>query len=74
MKAQIVVKRWEQDALNWPKARKDAIQFARVTRYEQENPDSALTGLWAVHRKGTILEGESAEEAIAAGVAIEVTE
>jgi hypothetical protein len=74
MKAKLAVTRWEESALHWPQARRDAIQFARVTRSNPEDASSPVTGLWAVYRKGTILEGESAENAIAQGVAVEVTE
>lgn len=74
MKAKLIVTRWEESALGWNEERKAAIQFARVTRIDPENEESAISGLWAVYRKGTILEGESAENAVALGVAVEVTE
>jgi hypothetical protein len=74
MKAKVVVKRWEENAMTWPQARKDAIQFARITRSVQDDPDSPVTGLWAVYRKGTILQGDSALLAVAQGAAVEVDE
>jgi len=74
MKAKVAVTRWEESAMHWPQPRKDAIKFARVTRVDPDNPESGISGLWAVYRRGTILEGESAENAIAQGVAVEVTE
>jgi hypothetical protein len=72
MKAEIIVKRWEENAINWPQSRKDLIQFARVTRSNPEDANSPINGLWAVYRKGTILEGDSAMLAIAEGAAVEV--
>jgi hypothetical protein len=72
MKAILNVTRWEETALHWSPERRAAIRFARVTRTDPENPESPITGLWAVYRRGTILEGESAEKAIAEGVAEEV--
>jgi hypothetical protein len=74
MKAIIKAKRWEESAIYWPLDRRTAIQFARVTRSNPDDPNSPITGLWAVYRRGTILEGDSAENAIAQGVAEEVTE
>jgi hypothetical protein len=74
MKAQITVTRWEESAIHWSFERRNAIQFARVTRSNPDDPNSPITGLWAVYRRGTILEGDSAENAIAQGVAEEVTE
>ena len=74
MKAVLKVTRWEESAMSWPLERKAAIKFARITSTDPEKPDSPISGLWAVHRKGTILEGESAENAIAQGVAEEVSE
>lgn len=74
MRAILTAKRWEESALHWTEERRAAIQFARITRFNPEEADSAITGLWAVYRKGTILEGESAENAIAQGVAEEVME
>lgn len=74
MKAKLLVTRWEESALHWTPERKAAIRFARITRTDPDNPESAVSGLWAVYRKGTILEGESAENAIAQGVAEEVAE
>jgi hypothetical protein len=74
MKARIAVTRWEESAMNWSQARRDAIKFARVTRSNPDDASSPVTGLWAVYRRGTILEGESAENAIAQGVAVEVDE
>jgi hypothetical protein len=74
MKAKLLVTRWEESALHWTPERKATIRFARITRYVPEDQDSPITGLWAVYRNGTILEGESAENAIAQGVAEEVAE
>lgn len=74
MRAILIAKRWEESALHWTPERKATIQFARITRYVPEDQDSPITGLWACYRKGTILEGESAENAIAQGVAEEVAE
>ena len=74
MKAIIKAKRWEESVIHWPLDRRNAIQFARVTRSNPDDPNSPITGLWAVYRRGTIIEGESAENAIAQGVAVEVTE
>jgi hypothetical protein len=74
MKAKLIVRRWEETAMHWPQSRRDAIQFARVTRSNPDDPKSPIVGQWAVYGKGTILEGDSAENAIAQGVAVEVTE
>ena len=74
MKAKVVLKRWEESALNWSQARQESIAFARVTHSNPEDPNSPVTGLWAVYRKGTVLEGDSAVLAIAEGAAVEVTE
>jgi len=74
MKAKLIVRRWEETAMHWPLDRRDAIQFARATRSNPDDATSPIVGLWAVYGKGTILEGDSAEKAIAQGVAEEVTE
>ena len=74
MKAVLKVTRWEESAIGWSEQRKAAIRFARITRIDPDNPESAVSGLWAVYRKGTILEGESAQNAIDQGVAEEVQE
>lgn len=74
MKAILKVTRWEESAIGWSEERKAGIRFARITRTDPDNPESAISGLWAVYRKGTILDGESAENAIAQDVAEEVTE
>lgn len=74
MKAILKVTRWEESAIGWSEERKAGIRFARITRKDPENPESAICGLWAVYRKGTILEGDSAQNAIAQGVAEEVAE
>ena len=74
MKAKITTTRWEESAIHWPLDRRNAIQFARVTRSNPDDPNSPITGLWAVYRRGTILEGDSAKNAVAQGVAEEVTE
>lgn len=74
MKAILTAKRWEESAMHWTPERKAAIQYARVTLTDPDNPESPISGLWAVYRKGTILDGDSAANALAYGVAEEVTE
>lgn len=74
MRAILTAKRWEESAMHWPPERRAAIQFARITRIDPDDPESRISGLWACYRKGTILEGESAQNAIAQGVAEEVVE
>lgn len=55
----------------WTEERKAAVLFAR----EEVHPLSGyVIGLLAVYRRGDILEGLSAENAIAQGVAEEVVE
>jgi len=66
VKAKLTVKRWEENATLWPAHRKAEIVFARQADGSDE--------VFAVYGRGNILTGESAESAIAAGVAEEVTE
>lgn len=73
MKAKLT-KPWEEDALSWPQERKNSIKFARVTLSDPNDPDSRVTGLWAVHPRGTVFEGAKAEMLIRLGVAVQVAE
>lgn len=73
MKAKLI-KRWEEDATRWTPEQKAAIQFSRVTLSIPDDPESIVTGLWAVYRKGTEFEGEKAAMLIEAGLAVEVAE
>jgi hypothetical protein len=70
VKARLTVKRWEEDATKWSLVRQAAIVFARAVTDEAEN----VTALFAVYGRGNILTGESAQAAIAAGVAEEIAE
>lgn len=70
VKARLTVKRWEEDATRWPADRKAAAMFTRAVMDDGEN----ITGLFAVYGRGSILTGESAQNAVAAGVAEEVSE
>ena len=71
MKARLLVRRWEESMLGWTEERKAAVLFARE---ETEPISGKVVGLWAVYRNGNILEGSSAENTIAQGVAEEVIE
>lgn len=73
MKAKLI-KRWEEDATRWTPEQKAAIKFSRVTLSNPEDPESIVTGLWAVYAKGTQFEGEKAAMLIANGLAVEVAE
>ena len=66
MKAKLTVKYWEENAESWPFSRLEHIAFARQD--EDENI------YYACHRRGGILTGQSAIDAIAAGVAEEIPE
>jgi hypothetical protein len=71
MKAQILVRRWKESMLGWTEERKAAVLFAS----EETDPNTGrVVALWAVYGRGHILEGLSAEKAIAQGVAEEVVE
>jgi len=66
MKAKLTVKYWEEDAERWPFSRLEHIVFARQTDDGQS--------YFACHRRGSILTGQSAIDAVAAGVAEEIPE
>lgn len=73
MKAKLTA-HYEEPTVGWSPERIAAIKFAtHGTRiFDKDNPTPQE--LFAIHKKGTIVEGEVAEKAIAAGVAVEVTE
>ena len=57
--------------LGWTEERKAAVLFAS----EETDPNTGrVIAIWAVYGRGNILEGLSAENAIAQGVAEEVVE
>ena len=71
MKAKLLVRKWRESMLGWTEERKAAVLFAS----EETDPNTGrVIAIWAVYGRGNILEGLSAENAIAQGVAEEVVE
>lgn len=71
MRAKLLVRKWRESMLGWTEERKAAVLFAS----EETDPNTGrVIAIWAVYGRGNILEGLSAENAIAQGVAEEVVE
>ena len=71
MRAKLLARRWRESMLGWTEERKAAVLFAS----EETDPNTGrVIAIWAVYGRGNILEGLSAENAIAQGVAEEVVE